>query len=81
MASKLTLSLNQVVIQKAKEYALKNHTSLSLLVENYFRFLTKHSTNKSTLSPIVEELSGVIKLPENIDIKEEYTDFLIEKYK
>lgn len=70
MATKLTLSLNQVVIQKAKEYALKNHTSLSLLVENYFRFLTKHSTNKNTLSSIVEELSGVIKVPENTNIKE-----------
>lgn len=70
MASKLTLSLNQVVIQKAKEYALKNNTSLSLLVENHFRFLTKHSTNKSTFSSIVEELSGVIKVPENTNIKE-----------
>ncbi len=41
MATKLTLSLKQDVILKAKQYATQHKTSLSVLVENYFRFLTE----------------------------------------
>lgn len=79
MPKKLTLSLDQNVIEKAKIFAKKNHTSLSALVEKHFRTLVHK--NKNELSPIIEELSGVIDLPENYNEGENYTEFLIEKYK
>ncbi len=82
MATKLTLSLKQDVILKAKQYATQHKTSLSVLVENYFRFLTeKNKPENKTISPLVEELSGIINLPDKFDQKEEYTNYLIEKYK
>ncbi len=79
MAKKLTLSLDQDVIERAKVFAKKNHTSLSALVEKHFRTLVHKNQNE--LSPIIEELSGVIDLPENYDQNGNYTEFLIEKYK
>lgn len=82
MATKLTLSLKPDVIQKAKQYAKAHQTSLSVLVENYFRFLTnKQKENEEKLSPLVEELSGIIKLPKDFDLKSNYTDYLMQKYK
>ncbi len=81
MSTKLTLKLNKNAIEKAKLYAKSRHTSLSVLVENYFRALAGEKKHAETeLSPIVQELSGIIELPEDFDLKDEYTDYLIEKY-
>ncbi|MEA3437310.1 MAG: DUF6364 family protein [Thermodesulfobacteriota bacterium] len=81
MPTKLTLSLNNDIIVNAKAYAKKNHTSLSVLTENYFRFLTeKYIKETKTVSPLVNELSGVIELPDNFDSKKKYTDYLTKKY-
>jgi hypothetical protein len=33
------------------------------------------------ITPLVKSLSGVIKLDDNFNYKERYTDYLIEKYK
>ena len=81
MQTKLTLSLNNDIIADAKAYARGRHTSLSVLVENYFRFLTEKNIKKTkTVSQLVNELSGIIELPDNFDSKKKYTDYLTEKY-
>ena len=79
METKLTLKLDKTVIQSAKQYAQRRNRSLSGLVEDYFRNLSASDTQrKSTFSPLVEELSGVIS--EN-DLKNlSYTDYLEAKY-
>jgi hypothetical protein len=81
MNTKLTLKLQKEVIEQAKIYAREHQVSLSLLVENYFKFLAgKKQQSNSELSPMVKELSGIIDLPENFDLKTEYADYLVEKY-
>ena len=81
MTTKLTLSLSRDVIEKAKEYARKNRISLSLLVENYFRFITeKESKDQKAISPLVSELSGIIDLPDNFDLNDEYRKHITKKY-
>jgi len=81
MNTKLTLKLNKKAIERAKRYAYKNKKSLSVLVENYFNLITeKENMDELEISPNVLELSGIIKLPENIDLKEEYGKHLEEKY-
>lgn len=85
MATKLTLKLNKRIIDRAKKYARAKRTSLSLLVEDYFKSLPEEKPSSKTnseieLSPIVQELSGVIELPEDFDPKAEYTKYLIGKY-
>ena len=82
MDTKLTLKLNKNIIEKAKKYAQEHNQSLSMLVENYFRFLAGEEKNSQTeLSPTVRELAGIISLEENYDHKKEYQEFLQEKYK
>lgn len=80
MDTKLTLKLDQEIIEKAKTYALLNKTSLSKLIENYLQSITdKTETNKIT--PLVKSLSGILDLPGNFDHKNAYKDHLSSKYK
>lgn len=81
MNSKLTLKMSDKVIKRAKRYAKKNNQSLSALVENYFSIISKEEdVHDIEISPNVLELSGIIKLPEDFDIKREYRKHLEEKY-
>lgn len=81
MNTKLTLSLNQKIIEKIKVYAKKHQLSLSKMVENYFNLVVKKTEFEATTSALVTELTGIINLPENFNEKDEYYDYLIEKYK
>ena len=81
MNTKLTLKLNKRVIERAKKYAQKNNKSLSVMVENYFKTISdKESKNDIEISPNVLELSGIIKIPENLNMKDIYGKHLEEKY-
>lgn len=81
MNTKLTLTIEQSVIEKAKQYARKRERSLSDLIENYLKALTSEETNKEgEVTPIVKSLRGSFKLPENFDYKKELTNRLSEKY-
>ena len=81
MDKKLTLSLDKAIIESAKNYAKSNNISLSKLIESYLTTLTKRKRNSTEITPLVESLSGVINLDEGFDLKDAYTDYLIEKYK
>ena len=81
MDTKLTLKLDKEIINRAKLYAESKKISLSKLIESYLQLLTKENSTKEEISPLVESLSGVIKLPKNYDDKDEYTDYLTQKYK
>jgi len=81
--SKLTLSINQTVIDEAKEYAKSSGKSLSSIVEEYLKSLTKteKSKKKETSMELVRELKGSVKLPEDFtSYKEILQDTLVEKY-
>jgi hypothetical protein len=83
MDKKLTLSLNQRVIEKAKNYAKLHKTSLSRMIEAYFESLTSQQKDMTEVetTPLVESLSGVIQLPEDFDYKEARTKYINEKHK
>ena len=81
MSKKLTVSLDQTIIEKAKLYAKSNNTSLSKLIESYFNSLTQPISKNSKITPLVESLSGVIELPADYDEKKEYADYILKKYK
>ena len=81
MDKKLTLSLNQKIIESAKNYAKSNNISLSKLIESYLTSLTKTNRSSAEITPLVESLSGVISLEKDFDVKDAYSDYLIEKYK
>ncbi len=87
MNTKLTLTLEKDVIEKAKEYAARQGQSLSSLVENYFKHLTlekKEDPKKDEMKPLPESFlrfEGILKKDgEEFDYKEELTKALMEKY-
>ncbi|MBI3124346.1 MAG: hypothetical protein HYZ10_08070 [Ignavibacteriales bacterium] len=81
MNTKLTLKLNKKAIDRAKKYAQRNKQSLSVMVEKYFNLISdKESITEIEISPNVLELSGIIKLPENINLKKVYRNHIEAKY-
>ena len=81
MDTKLTLKLNDSVIETAKYYAKTRKTSLSKMIENYLQSITNDISSGTKITPLVKSLSGVIDLPQNADTKQDYSDYLINKYK
>lgn len=81
MDTKLTLKLDEGIIEKAKEYAKARKTSLSVLIENYLQKITNDKKDSKKITPLVKSLSGIIDLPKDYNSKKDYTDFLINKYK
>lgn len=74
MNKKLTLLLDETVIDQAKHYAGRRKETLSGMVERYFKFLTakKRGRVRPAVSPGVGRLVGIIRLPEDLDVKREY---------
>lgn len=81
MNTKLTLTIEQSVIEKAKKYAKEKERSLSDLIENYLKALTKdNAQNDIELTPIVKSLKGSFNAPKKIDYKKDLVNRLSEKY-
>jgi hypothetical protein len=80
MDTKLTLKLDQRIIERAKTYAKKKDTSLSKLIENYLDFIIEPRVESSDVTPLVKSLSGIIDLNKNIDTKKDYKRHLAKKY-
>lgn len=81
MNTKLTLTIEQTVIEKAKKYAKDKERSLSSLIENYLKALTKDdNSNEIELTPIVKSLKGSFTAPKDFDYEKELTNRLLKKY-
>jgi hypothetical protein len=81
METKLTLKLDESVIVQAKQYALLRKKSLSRLVEDYFKGLgSQDIIEEQEINPIVRELSGIISEKDINSWKNEYTNYLEQKY-
>lgn len=85
MDAKLTLKLDKLVIDKAKEYASSHQRSLSRLIESYLKSLVDNEHNRVDndieISPFVRSMQTGVKLPADFDYKQEYGAYLAEKYK
>ena len=64
MDTKLTLKLDNSIIELAKNYAKNKNTSLSKLIESYLGKLVEPNESYE-ITPLVKSLSGVIDLPKN----------------
>jgi len=80
MDTKLTLKLDSEVINRAKIYAKKRKTSLSRMIESYLDFLTRGEEEHVPGTPLFDQLSGVIQLPDEFDYKEYRSDFIQNKH-
>jgi len=80
MNTKLTLTIEQAVIEKAKSYAKDKGRSLSDIIENYLKAITKEQKVEEELSPFISSLRGSFKAPASFDYKKELSKGLSEKY-
>jgi hypothetical protein len=82
MDTKLTLKLNKTVIEKAKEYASNKKMSLSRIIEAYLQTLTSEmGDSEFEISPFIKSIATGVEIPDDLDYKKEYSDYLMEKYK
>lgn len=83
MNTKLTLTIEQEVIKKAKEYAKDKNRSLSDIIENYLKILTKKEKKEKArkLHPVVKSLKGSFSMPaKDMDYKKELRERVEKKY-
>jgi len=79
MTTKLTLTVEMTVIERAKSYAKRTGRSLSELIENYLETITEENNN-TDLSPKLQKLVGSVKLPEDFDEKKELRSSIEKKH-
>jgi len=77
MQTKLTLRVEDSLIEQAKDYAKQNDKSLSQIVADYFRALTE-SNQRLENAPITQSLIGVLS-PLDVD-ENDYKKHLENKY-
>ena len=81
MNTKLTLTIEHTLIDKAKKYAKDKGRSLSDIIENYLKVMIKDDNTKVIDStPIASSLRGAFKAPKDFDYKKELSKRLSEKY-
>lgn len=78
---KLTLNIQDRVIEKAKIYASQQKISLSKIVEYYLDTITeKKEMNELPVSPWTKELAAVKKPTTDFNHKSGYRDHIIDKH-
>jgi hypothetical protein len=78
--AKLTLSVDQDVVQRAKRYAARQGTSVSRLVERYLQLISRPPRlDAEKLPPVLARLRGVLK-GSRLD-EADYRRYLEKKYR
>jgi hypothetical protein len=81
MTTKLTLTLDDKVIRRAKRYAEAKGRSVSELVESYFKSITELDGRQSDeITSSVKSLMGSFKAPKDFDYKKVLRDQKQRKY-
>lgn len=79
MTTKLTLTVEKEVIERAKSYARRSGRSLSELIEQYLDTITREKSNEK-ISPKLKKLIGSVKLPKDFDEKREFQSYMEKKH-
>lgn len=78
MQTKLTLRLEDHLIEQAKTYAAQTGKSVSQIVADYFRLLTAEQIKpQSKATPLTQSLRGLLR--ESTLDEEDYKKYLEEK--
>jgi hypothetical protein len=77
MKARLSLSIDTDILKEVKKLSAKKNMSVSEMVEDYFKIITK--PKRKLLTEILDELPKP-NLPEDFDWKEEYIKDKMKKY-
>ena len=79
MNTKLTLRVDDRLIESAKEYSAQTGKSVSKIVSDLFVIIKNEKLNKSSsIAPTVESLKGILK--ESKISEDDYKSHLEDKY-
>lgn len=79
MATKLTLTVDKSVIEKAKAYAKKTGRSLSEIIESYLESIVE-ADKTQPVSAKLKSIVGAIKLPKDFDEEKELRSYYEKKH-
>lgn len=84
MLAKLTLTIDDKIVEQAKKYAQKKHRSVSKIVEEYLLTISSSQTNdiaeEYKTAEITDKITGMFKKEyKEQDYKDLLTEALIEK--
>jgi hypothetical protein len=79
MTRKLTLSINEKTVQKARRISRRRGKSISRIVEEYLNSITEKEEQKESL---VKKSSGILegKVPPDLNWKQTKAGYLKKKY-
>jgi len=81
MQKKLTLEIDQNLIERARLFARKKKSSLSRLVSDYLRSLVTLEQEEEIRSPVLNEISGILQSDKTVDaMMTDYRARLEKKY-
>jgi len=81
MNIKLTLTIEESVIIKAKQYAKSRGQSLSDIIDNYLQMITHDNRDPDIeITPLIKLLKGSFKDPADLCYKEQLSRGLSDKY-
>ncbi len=80
MSTKLTLSIDEAVIEKAKVFARSRRKSLSKVIEQYLEYVTENDASPLAISETVAKLADTLVVDRTDDalkyayLKDKYLD-------
>ena len=80
MTTKLTLSVEKQVVQRAKKFARTHKKSLSEIVTNYLDYISSRDAGTPEIDPEVLELSDRIPLRDLPNLRDAKYSYLKRKY-
>lgn len=78
MKTRLNLTIDQSLLENMKAYAAKKNISISELVENYFKKVSRPAKKKNIIQ-LVDQLK-VPHIEKNVDLKKLYYEEQKNKY-
>jgi hypothetical protein len=78
--TKLTLSIDKTVIEKAKQLAEANQTSVSAMFSQFVQSMAGRHTRPGKIGPLTRKATGMLKLPPGKDYRDLLTEALQDKY-
>ena len=78
--TKLTLSVEEAVVEQAKQIAEANRTSVSAMFSQFVQSAAAAGAGPPKIGPLTRRLSGVMKLPPGKGYKELLSEALGDKY-
>jgi len=80
MTTKLTLSVEKRVVQRAKQFARAHKQSLSEIVTNYLDYISREESGNLDIDPQVMALSDRIAVEDLPELKDARYQHLKRKY-